>query len=162
MWKTGRIFADLVPVIPEVEDNPPEERGEDSEDSQGPKPASSSKVAKTVDRSAGYVIVELPGAIFRLHRAGANGCWMGRKREFKSSRDFSNMPDRTEYTHVCRLCWPDGQFDSDDNPSDASPAGSGDEPEMQDMPGDPEWSQTESVSGGWAGYDDSWLPIGSG
>ncbi|CAE7299782.1 unnamed protein product, partial [Symbiodinium pilosum] len=46
MWKTGRIFADLVPMILEVEDNPPEERGEDSEDSQGPEPASSSKVAK--------------------------------------------------------------------------------------------------------------------
>ncbi|CAE7334230.1 unnamed protein product [Symbiodinium pilosum] len=43
MWKTGRIFADLVPVIPEVEDNPPEEKGEDSEDSQGPEPASFSK-----------------------------------------------------------------------------------------------------------------------
>ena len=85
MWKTGRIFADLVPVIPEVEDNPPEEKGEDSEDSQGPEPASFSKVAKTVDRSARYVIVELPGAIFRLHRAGANGCWMGRKREFEIS-----------------------------------------------------------------------------
>ena len=123
MWKTGRIFADLIPVIPEVEDNLPHEKGEDSEDSQGPEPASSSKVAKTVDRTARYVIVELPGAIFRLHRAGANGCWMGRKREFKSSRDFSDMPDRTEYTHVCRLCWPDGQFGSDDNPTNASPAG---------------------------------------
>ena len=101
------------------------------------------------------MIVELPGAIFRLHRAGANGCWMGRKREFKSSRDFPEMPDRTEYTHVCRLCWPD-------NPSDASPAGSGDEPDMQDTPGDPDWSQTESASGGWTGYDDSWVPMGSG
>ena len=82
---------------------------------------------------------------------------MGRKREFKSE-----MPDRREYTHVCRLCWPDGRFDSDDNPSDASPAGSGDEPDMQDTPKNPDWSQTESASGGWTGYDDSWVPMGSG
>ena len=121
MWKTGRILVDLVPILPDTGEAPPEEKGGDSEDSLAPEQASSSKVAKTVDRSAGYVIVELPGAIFRLHRAGANGCWMGRKREFKSSRDFPEMPDRTEYTHVCRLCWPDGRFDSDDNPSDASP-----------------------------------------
>ena len=162
MWKTGRILVDLVPVLPDTGEALPEEKGGDSEDSLAPEQASSSKVAKTVDRSARYVIVELPGAIFRLHRAGANGCWMGRKREFKSSRDFPEMPDRTEYTHVCRLCWPDGRFDSDDNPSDASPAGSGDEPDMQDTPGDPDWSQTESASGGWTGYDDSWVPMGSG
>ena len=162
MWKTGRILVDLVPILPDTGEAPPEEKGGDSEDSLAPEQASSSKVAKTVDRSARYVIVELPETIFRLHRAGANGCWMGRKREFKSSRDFPEMPDRTEYTHVCRLCWPDGRFDSHDNPSDASPAGSGDEPDMQDTPGDPDWSQTESASGGWTGYDDSWIPMGSG
>ena len=162
MWKTGKIYADLIPVVPEEENEPQEEAGADSEDSQGPEQASSLKAAKTVERSARYVIVELPGAIFRLHRAGANGCWMGRKREFKSSRDFPDMPDRTDYTHVCRLCWPDGQFDSDDNPSDASPAGSGDEAENVDSQGDQDWSQTEPVSGSWPGYDDSWQQIGSG
>ena len=99
-----------------------EEKGGDSEDSLAPEQAGSFKVAKTVDRSARYVMVELLGAIFRLHRAGANGCWMGRKREFKSFRDFPEMPDRTD---VCRLCWPDGRFDSDDNPSDASRRGLG-------------------------------------
>ena len=85
--------------------------------------ASSSKIAKVADRAARYVIVELPGAIFRLHRAGANGCWMGRKREFKSFRDFCSLPDKIEYTHVCRLCWPQGTFDGDDSPSEASPRG---------------------------------------
>ena len=34
-------------------------------------------------RRSKYVIVELPGAIFRLHRSGANGCWMGRRREWR-------------------------------------------------------------------------------
>ena len=91
MWKTGKIYADLIPVVPDPGDSLPEETGADSEDSQGAEMPSSSKMAKTVDRSARYVIVELPGAIFRLHRAGANGCWMGRKREFKSSRDFPDI-----------------------------------------------------------------------
>ena len=72
---------------------------------------------------------------------------MGRKREFKSSRDFPDMPDRTE---------------CDDNPSDASPAGSGDEENLNDTPGELDWSQTESVPGTWAGYEDSWQQIGSG
>ena len=72
MWKTGRILADLVPVLPDTGEALPEEKGGDSEDSGEPEQASSSKVAKTVDRSARCVIVELPGAIFRLHRAGAN------------------------------------------------------------------------------------------
>ena len=30
----------------------------------------------SLDRQASYVIVELPGAIFRLHKAGTSGCWM--------------------------------------------------------------------------------------
>ena len=63
MWKAGRILADLVPVLPEVEDNPPEDRGGDSEDSQEPEPASSPKVAKTVDRSAGLVELQFFGCI---------------------------------------------------------------------------------------------------
>ena len=77
MWKTGKIYTNLIPVVPDPGDSLPEETGADSEDNQGAEMPSSSKMAKTVDRSARYVIVELPGAIFRLHRAGANGCWMG-------------------------------------------------------------------------------------
>ena len=41
----------------------------------------SAKKLKTVDREASYVIVASPGGIFRLHRAGSYGCWMGRKRD---------------------------------------------------------------------------------
>ena len=76
------------------------------------------------------MIVELPGAIFRLHRSGANGCWMGRMREFRNSQEFPpGLPDKSEYTHVCRLCWrlcwPSGG-EGEDSAGEASPALSGD------------------------------------
>ena len=74
-----------------------------------------------------YVIVELPGAIFRLHKAGASGCWMGRRRAFRNSRDFVARPKAHEYTHVCRLCWPNRYQASEDDPSEGSLANSGDE-----------------------------------
>ena len=61
------------------------------------------KQAKVLDREARYVIVELPGAVFRLHKAGASGCWMGRKRAFRNSRDYTARPKAHEYTHVCKL-----------------------------------------------------------
>ena len=80
-----------------------------------------------LDRQANYVIVELPGAIFRLHKAGASGCWMGRRRAFRNSRDFVARPKAHEYTHVCRLCWPNRSQASEDDPSEGSLANSGDE-----------------------------------
>ena len=57
-------------------------------------------------RCTKYVIVELPGGKFRLHKGGEEGCWMGRRRIFRNSREFSTRPDKSEYTHVCLLCWP--------------------------------------------------------
>ena len=53
-----------------------------------------------------YVIVEVPGAIFRLHRAGATGCWMGKRRAFGNARELTVALQPHEYTHVCKLCWP--------------------------------------------------------
>ena len=85
------------------------------------------KQARVLDRQANYVIVELPGAIFRLHKAGASGCWMGRRRAFRNSRDFVARPKAHEYTHVCRLCWPNRSQASEDDPSEGSLANSGDE-----------------------------------
>ena len=83
------------------------------------------KQAKVLDREARYVIVELPGAIFRLHKAGASGCWMGRKRAFRNSRDYTARPKAHEYTHVCKLCWPARAGNpSDDDPSEGSLANS--------------------------------------
>ena len=85
------------------------------------------KQARVLDREANYVIVELPGAIYRLHKAGANGCWMGRRRVFRNSRDYVAKPEPHEYTHVCRLCWPHRSQASEDDPSEGSLANSGDE-----------------------------------
>ena len=85
------------------------------------------KQARVLDRKANYVIVELPGAIYRLHKAGASGCWMGRRRAFRSSRDYVARPAAHEYTHVCRLCWPNRSQADEDDPSEGSLANSGDE-----------------------------------
>ena len=35
------------------------------------------------------------------------------------------LPDKSEYTHVCRLCWPSGG-EGEDSAGEASPALSGD------------------------------------
>ena len=64
--------------------------------------------------------VELPGAIFRLRKSGrASGCWMGRRREFRNCQKFPGLPDKSEYTHVCRLCWPSGG-EGEDSAGDTS------------------------------------------
>ena len=88
-WRHGRILTDVVTLIPQEPDTVVEAEAGSEDSESGEVQASSSKVAKVADRTARYVIVELPGAIFRLHRAGGNGCWMGRKREFKSSTEIS-------------------------------------------------------------------------
>ena len=31
---------------------------------------------------------------------------MGRQRAFKEAKEFGEKPATTEYTHVCKLCWP--------------------------------------------------------
>ena len=83
-WRTGRIHIDQAPIVlesvPEMEVQGAEADSDSQED-----PA---KVPRAEDRRSKYVIVELPGAIFRLHRSGANGCWMGRRREFRNSQEF--------------------------------------------------------------------------
>ena len=53
-------------------------------------------------RCTKYVIVELPGGKFKLRKGGEEGCWMGRRRIFRNSREFSTRPDKSEYTHVRR------------------------------------------------------------
>ena len=60
----------------------------------------SAKKPKTIDREASYVIVASPGKIFRLHRAGSYGCWMGRKRDFRDATEFDTKPPTRRCTHV--------------------------------------------------------------
>ena len=57
--------------------------------------APAAKLPQVKDRKSLYVIVELPGAIFRLHRSGAKGCWMGRRREFRNSQKFLPISPNT-------------------------------------------------------------------
>ena len=84
------------------------------------------KKLKTVDREASYVIVASPGGIFRLHRAGSYGCWMGRKRDFRDATEFDTKPPTSRYTHMCKLCWPPKADDGDSESGEASSAHTGD------------------------------------
>ena len=91
------------------------------------------KRIKVQEREARYVIVELPGGVARLHKAGSQGCWMGRRRAFRSSREYVEAPARHAYTHVCKLCWPKGGLDSGSEATEGSEAATNDaadEPEI--------------------------------
>ena len=90
----GPWAPDPLPATPSSEEPPLGEPAQ-AADPEGSSQASASepeepvcKQARVLDRQANHVIVELPGAIFRLHKAGASGCWMGRRRAFRNSRDF--------------------------------------------------------------------------
>ena len=50
---------------------------------------------------------------------------MGRRREFRNCQEYPGLPDKSEYTHVCRLCWPGGG-EGEDSAGETSPALSGD------------------------------------
>ena len=67
-------------VLEPILEMEPEEQKVDSDSSEGAG-APAAKSPRVEDRKSLYVIVELPGAIFRLHRSGAKGCWMGRRQE---------------------------------------------------------------------------------
>ena len=65
-------------------------------------------------RVSGFIVVTTAKNCKRLHKA-VNGCWMARERIFKESVEFENRPQDSEYTHVCRVCWP-----KDKNADDSS------------------------------------------
>ena len=71
-------------------------------------------------------LVASPGGIFRLHRAGSYGCWMGRKRDFRDATEFDTKPPTSRYTHVCKLRWPPKPDDGDSESGEASSAHTGD------------------------------------
>ena len=118
--------------VPPLENNPapvPASVASDSDGGSEGDPATvAAKKARVHERVANYVVVELPGAKFRLHKAGRYGCWMGRRRLFRNSVDFLDKPAGHECAHVCHLCWPHAAATaSEDELSEASAAGSGDE-----------------------------------
>ena len=134
-WKGGGPWSpDPVPATPTSEEPPlgvPTRAG----DLEGSSQASASepeepvcKQARVLDRKANYVIVELPGAIFRLHKAGASGCWMGRRRAFRNSRDFVAIGRRPTSTPMCAgYAGPIAPRPQKNDPSEGSLANSGDE-----------------------------------
>ena len=111
---------------------PPEMVPEGPDQDQGPASSSSSsesppkeperKQIRVQERAARYVVV-----VARLHKAGREGCWMGRKRTFRSSREFVQPPARFDYTHVCKLCWPRGDRESGSEATEGSEAATVDE-----------------------------------
>jgi len=56
-------------------------------------------------RDATYIVVAVNSRCKRLHKV-KGGCWMGREMVFKSSEEFMEMPDKSRFTHVCKVCWP--------------------------------------------------------
>ena len=84
------------------------------------------------------MIVASLGGIFRLHRAGSYGCWMGRKRDFRDATEFDTKPPTSRYTHVCKLCWPPKADDKD--------SGSGFGPHA-DGAGEPSVPQIDAATG---------------
>ena len=88
------------------------------------------------------MIAASPGGIFRLHRAGSYGCWMGRKRDFRDATEFDTKPPTSRYTHVCKLCWPPKADDEDSESGDASSAHTGDGMKLRGRVGDRAWGPT--------------------
>ena len=73
-------------------------------------------------RQNGFIVVTTARNCKRLHKA-AGGCWMAREKIFKDSQEFENKPDESQYTHVCRVCWPkvtEGEESSGETSSDTS------------------------------------------
>ena len=135
-WRTAKLDDPdgEVGVPPSVA---PENLSRDSSASESSEQSSPSnqlgKRIKVQEREALYVIVELPGGVARLHKAGRQGCWMGRRRAFRSSREYVEAPARHAYTHVCKLCWPKGGLDSGSEATEGSEAATNDavdEPEV--------------------------------
>ena len=77
-WRTGKIQVDQAPpiVLDSVPDTEVEGPDADSDSQEHPEPPAA-KVPRAEDRRSKYVIVELPGAIFRLHRSQPMGAGWG-------------------------------------------------------------------------------------
>ena len=57
-------------------------------------------------RASGFIVVYNRINRGMLHRAGPDGCWTARTREFKKAEVFTMVPEESRYTTRCRLCWP--------------------------------------------------------
>ena len=107
-WASERIGENVHDTIPqdlegEVGDEIPEESGSATDEGIPNNEHRPRQILKKARCTKYYVIVELPGGKFRLHKGGEEGCWMGRRRIFRNSREFSTRPDKSEYT-TCACC----------------------------------------------------------
>lgn len=64
------------------------------------------------ERQAGFIVVFNRINRGTLHRAGDDGCWMARTREFRRAEAYKELPKEDSYTKRCRLCWPMGEESS--------------------------------------------------
>eukprot|EP00435_Cladocopium_sp_Y103_P058347 s233_g20.t1 len=71
------------------------------------------------ERNAAYIVVHTSKKCKRLHKV-RDGCWMGREMVFKSSEEFVEMPDKSLYTHVCKVCWPKSSTVREESSSSSS------------------------------------------
>ena len=121
---------------------------------------------KTVEREASYVVVASPGEIFRLHRAGSYGGWMGRKRDFRDATEFDAKPRTSRYTHVCKLCWPPKADDEDSESGEASSAHTTDSEEIRCYMGFGEGLGGLGLGPTWMGQPSlrfrRWIRLGTG
>ena len=91
------------------------------------------RLESKAQRETGYIIVTTGRNCKRLHKA-KGGCWMAREKIFKESAEYEDKPPDTEFTHVCRICWPkpaekedsSGETSSDDSNGSSSSSGSSD------------------------------------
>ena len=108
IWRTGVVKVDQAPPI--VLEPAPELESEDSSDSREESGPPAAKIPRAEDGPSTW----WSSSPERYSDCTDRGCWMGRRREFRNCREYPGLPDKTEYTHVCRLCWPCG--------GDSSPA----------------------------------------
>ena len=93
-----------------------DEEQADDEQSDDTEPEAS----KATPRDSGFVLVTSQRGTVRLHRAGPGGCWMARARDFRNYILSEQLPEPSEYTHRCRLCWAQDVAGSSDESSRGS------------------------------------------
>ena len=71
------------------------------------------------EREGNYVVVYRRAGRGTLHRLGAKGCWMAKKRLFVRSEVHEELPEPEEYTLRCKLCWGGGSEPLSESTSDS-------------------------------------------
>ena len=89
------------------------------------------------EREFGFVVVYNRIDRGKLHRGGKKGCWMAKQRKFRKATSFAKIPDESEYTSRCKLCWP--EKGADESSSDSEDELIDDEPDESELAGFPQF-----------------------